>query len=93
MNSFLKFGFAAAVFCSAAVVGCLSTNQKAAVTTGLQIADYSCIVAKAALPVAQIQTGCQLAEDVIPAIEAVLKDLQTHDSAKLAACQGQGSAK
>lgn len=84
MKTFLKLGVAT-VFCGVTAMGCLTAGQKQTANTVLDIAKYSCIVAEAAFPIPEIQTACGIADDLIPAIRAVIADLAQHDAARAAA--------
>jgi hypothetical protein len=80
MKTFVKLGVATA-FVASMAVGCLTAGQKQTANTILEIAKYSCIVANATIPVPAIQQACQITDDLVPALQAVLADLATHDAA------------
>lgn len=91
MKTFLKLGVATA-FCGMVAAGCLTVGQKQTANTVLDVANYGCIVAQATFPIPAIQLACGIADDLIPAIRAVLDDLAKHDAARAAACGPQSDA-
>jgi hypothetical protein len=78
MKTSLKLGVATVL--GLCVAGCaLTAGEKKTVGTVLDVAKYACIIANAEFPTPKIAQVCQITDDLIPALQAILNDLATHD--------------